>query len=283
MSNELSLAGISFKAYLEDSDMFYEMKDQQLPFAPTSFRNDSAMIRVLERAKFTFNVFSESKTECIENYKNLQKLLINIKPSYGKVYDQYVPANTNITGYFNVKFAGIPRGNIDLHLTSFTYNINKDLGYLEVDNGELSKGQKGSKLIPISYKISIEGKVLLEFTETTNAANIGFTPAPVVVAPRTATPVAPAPQEPAQPPGQLANLSPLNNEQQLYNTLDTFFDRNPELFDVSTDQTGKTFQIRAGLEQDDAIKARNLVDAYYVLLANYSRMINQRQQSTNAE
>lgn len=167
---------LSFKAYLEDSDITYEVKDQQLPFVPTSFTNDSMALRVTEKAKFTFNVFSETRQECVENYINLNKLITSIKPSYSYVFDQISPYLSNVVGYFNINFKGFPDGrdNILLHLNSFSYNINKDLGYIHVPVSEINGNipsyydSTGMKLIPIGYKISLEGKILLEFDKTAN-------------------------------------------------------------------------------------------------------------------
>lgn len=177
ITNIASGKKISFKSYLEDSDITYEIKDQQLPFAPTSFTNDSMAIRVTEKAKFTFNIFSESRDECTQNYRNLNKLLSTIKPSYKYVYDQIAPNTSNVTGFFNIKFKGLPAGrdNVTLHLNSFSYNINKDLGYIHVPTAELEENgsksfysSQGMKLIPIGYKISLEGKILLNFKQTAN-------------------------------------------------------------------------------------------------------------------
>lgn len=174
----LDINGLSFKAYLEDSDITYETKDQQLPFTPTSFTNDSMAIRVSEKAKFTFNVYSETRYECVENYKNLQSLLSTIKPSYQYVDEQLVPDARNVTGLVTVKFKGLPvlnRESVTLHLNSFSYTMNKDLGYIHVPKSEVSDPnnskffeQGNMKLIPIGYKISLDGKVLLPFDQTAN-------------------------------------------------------------------------------------------------------------------
>ncbi len=167
---------LDFISYLTDSDISYEMKDQQLPFAPVSFNNDYMATRVLEKAKFTFDVFSRHRFGCIQNYNNLQTLLGIIKPSYKIMNSQYVPSAANVTGFFKLKFIGMPildRDEITLHLTSFNYTINKDTGYLELSKDDINNPTEDGgyiankmKLIPISYKISIEGKVLLPFGDT---------------------------------------------------------------------------------------------------------------------
>lgn len=148
----------SFPAFLEDSDITYDIKEQSLPFAPVSFTNDSMALRVLEKAKFTFNVFSHNEEECKANWSKFYDLRQIIKPRYTMLNEQLVPNIENITGFIKIKFSGMPhdRDIIDIHLTNFSYIINKELGYLEVDN----------KLIPIGFKISIEGKVLLKLEET---------------------------------------------------------------------------------------------------------------------
>lgn len=155
-----------FKAFLEDSDITYDMKDQTLPFAPTSFNNDSMMLRVLQKVKFTFGVFSEDRDECIRNYKNLLNLITMIKPSYAQVYDQYAPYPSNVTGYFFVKFKGLPltQDTVAIHITNFAYTFNKDAGYLQVEPAEINN----NKLIPLAYKLTIEGRVLLNFDQTAN-------------------------------------------------------------------------------------------------------------------
>lgn len=179
---KLLLNNHPFLAYLEDSDIIHEMKEQQLPFAPVSFNNDSMALRVTERVKFTFNVFSNTRYECIRNFVSLTNLINEIKPSYKLVFNQYVPLPTNVSGYFKIKFDGFPgrkRDEITVHLTNFSYNINKDLGFIQVPNKEITlresvEGERNEdlytegqmKLIPISYKISIEGKVLLPFLDT---------------------------------------------------------------------------------------------------------------------
>lgn len=172
---KLKINGLSFKAYLEDSDISYEMKDQQLPFVPTSFVNDTMAIRVMQKAKFSFNVFSETRTECVNNWKNLHTLLVKIRPSYAYVRDQLKASPSNVTGFVNVEFKGLPeRNTVTLHLNSFSYAPNKELGYLQVPadltNNKFYKNPE-EKFIPIAYKLSLEGKVLLPFGSTANLLN----------------------------------------------------------------------------------------------------------------
>ena len=170
----LRINGLSFKAFLEDSDINHVTKEQPLPFSPLSFVNDAMATRLNETAKFTFNVFSETREECITNYRSLLALIQSIKPIYYILDDQYVPSNSNVTGLVNLSFLGMPsRNSVDLHLTSFNYSINKEIGYIEIPLSEISNtnnpsfyDQSGMKLVPLAYKISLDGKVLLPFNST---------------------------------------------------------------------------------------------------------------------
>lgn len=171
----LLINGLKFKAYLEDSDINHVTKDQALPLAPISFNNDSMATRVNQTAKFTFNVFSETREECVNNFNNLLSIIESIKPLYTIMDDQYVPNSANITGFVTLSFAGMPyknRNAISLHLTSFNYSINKEIGYIQIGKSELAGGQpkfyekSNMKLVPLAYKLSLEGKVLLSFDET---------------------------------------------------------------------------------------------------------------------
>lgn len=179
---KLHINGLIFKAYLEDSDITHNVRDQALPFAPLSFNNDSMATRVNETAKFTFNVFSETRGECIQNFNNLLKLIRSIKPIYEIVDYQYVPDFSNLTGLVELFFSGMPsRDIVKLHLNNFNYSINKELGYIQVPREEILDYKKSTevgfyspgnmKLIPLAYKISLEGKVLLPFDQTVRLIN----------------------------------------------------------------------------------------------------------------
>lgn len=180
----LHINGLRFKAYLENSDVSYETREQQLPFAPVSFVNDTAAIRLLQKAKFTFNVLSEYRSECVQNYKNLLKLIQSIKPSYTIIDEQYVPNKNNINGYVSLTFDGLPlqQKSVKLHVTQFSYEINKEMGYLQIPQNELDNNKNPKKfvngepkLIPIAYKIDIEGKILQTFGETANVTGNFYT------------------------------------------------------------------------------------------------------------
>lgn len=171
---KLIINNLHFKAYLEESETMFETKDQTLPFAPLSFTNDSIATRLTEKARFKFNVFSESRGECIQNFNNLLALIKSVKPSYQIVEDQYVPFTSNVTGFVDLFFSGMPlRDNVKLHLNNFSYNINKDLGYIQVPRAEIANFENASfyepgqmKLIPLAYSINMEGKVLIPFEQT---------------------------------------------------------------------------------------------------------------------
>jgi len=173
---KLIINNLPFKAYLEDSDVSYETRDVSLPFAPTSFVNDKMATRLMQKAKFTFNVFSETRLECISNYNNLLRLIYSIKPFFEYIDDQLAPLGSNITGLVSIRFAGMPMvgDSVNLHLNSFSYTINKEIGYIQVPNKEIRDPRanasfydsSGMKLIPLAYKISLEGKILLPFDGT---------------------------------------------------------------------------------------------------------------------
>lgn len=179
--------GYQFKAYLENSAVETVMVDQQLPFTPLSFVNDSVQLRTMYRVNFVFNVFSETREEAIGNYDDLHDILQIIKPAYYNVNSQYIPFESNLTGLFSLKFKGLPKlskfsgtdGDQDrlrIHLTNFSYVTNNDMGFIEIpydgsdaDRKKLFVSGK-MRLLPISYKLTIAGRVLLNFEDTARAA-----------------------------------------------------------------------------------------------------------------
>lgn len=171
---KININGIIFKAYLEESETIHELKEQQLPFAPVTFLNDTMATRLMEKVKLSFNVFSETRAECIDNFNNLKKLINSLKPNYHLIEDQYVPFKDNINGYVSLFFSGLPiHEKVKLHVTSFSYSVNKEIGYIQVPIKEIAKKEAsayydkgGMKLIPLAYKINIEGKSLLDFDST---------------------------------------------------------------------------------------------------------------------
>lgn len=171
-----------FKSYLEKSDVATEIISQQLPFTPISFRNDSIHLRNLYRVSFIFNVFSEDLNEAIKNYDQLHNLLNTTKPNYSVYNSQYIPDNKNLTGILSIKFKGLPKisnytnkedkDELKIHLTNFSYTPNTDMGYIEIpyDGNEQERALLNvpgkMRLVPIAYKLTIEGKVLLDFLDT---------------------------------------------------------------------------------------------------------------------
>jgi len=176
----LQINDLHFKAYLENSDHLFEPVEQKPEFVPTSWNNDAIAIRMIERVAFKFNVFSENRRECIINYRNLIDLIGTLKPAFSQEGDLFLPDKSNLTGYIKVAFKGMPNRNFaNIHLTGFSYDINKDIGFLEVPKREINSTKKTSyydnnmKLIPIAYSINIEGKIIQPLTDTIRVGKKG--------------------------------------------------------------------------------------------------------------
>ncbi len=170
---KLTISGIPFKAYLEDSQHYFDPIDQKAPFVPTSWPNDSVAIRMMERVKYTFNVFSENRRECVINYRNLYNLIGSLKPAFRNEGGLFLPRKSNLTGYITVGFSGMPnRSSANIHLTAFSYEINKEMGFLQVPTDEIKTTKKDKmydtnmKLIPLAYTINIEGKIIQSLENT---------------------------------------------------------------------------------------------------------------------
>jgi len=172
---KLHINDIDFKAYLEDSELILDTKYQELKFQPLNLKNPDIADRILQRTKFTFNVLSETRQECIQNFNKLLQLLETIKPYAVKEGSDYVPAFANNEGLVTIQFSGLPvHETIKVGLMAFSYNLNKDVGYIEVPREEIATNGKnssfyvsrGMKLIPLAYKINIEGKVILPYEDT---------------------------------------------------------------------------------------------------------------------
>lgn len=190
ITDTVSNNSIQFKAYLEDSDITYEVQEQNLSFAPLSFTSNKIHSRTLQTVKLSFNVFSEYREEAIENYDNLHTILNALKPSYTEIAGQYLPSQNNTFGLISLNFKGLPRiksgtDDLKIHLTQFSYTINKDMGYIEVPydlsgNDRYNKlySEGNMRLVPIAYKLSITGRLQLSFAETARiqAQNTGATP-----------------------------------------------------------------------------------------------------------
>ena len=160
-----------FKAYLDESEVSYQIIEQNLAYTPLSFVNDKVHTRTTQKVKLKFNVYSEDLTEAQENYDKLEKLTESIKPKFSLVREQYLPDVRNNTGLLSVKFKGLPKiskkydDDLVIHVSQFTYDINKELGYVERPMSGL--GYTDSlRLIPVAYSLMISGQILLPFEET---------------------------------------------------------------------------------------------------------------------
>ena len=172
-----------FKAYLERSDVQVKVLDTNLQYAPISYTNNTQFLKVQYNVDFSFNVFSEYREEAIDNYDKLHDLFASVKPNYRYINNQLLPNSENIFGLLSVSFRGLPRlskanSELDIYITNFAYNINKDMGYIQIpydpfikndsDRNLLYKNNEKSSLVPIAYKIDLSGRVLLPIEEAAN-------------------------------------------------------------------------------------------------------------------
>jgi hypothetical protein len=161
-----------FKAYLDESEVSYQIMEQNLAYTPLSFVNDKVHTRTTQKVKLKFNIYSEDFTEAQENYNQLHKLIESIKPKFSLVREQYLPDVRNNTGLLSVKFKGLPKiskkygDDLVIHLSQFTYDINKELGYIERPFSGAGYTGGDNRLIPIAYVLNIAGQILLPFKET---------------------------------------------------------------------------------------------------------------------
>jgi hypothetical protein len=189
---------LKFKALLENHSVGVQLKEQNLSFTPLSFVNDKVATRTTYSIKLKFNVFSENSEDCFTNYANLHNLLYTIKPKFIFTNEQYLPVTQNNTGLITIKFKGLPAlrsltnkrlpyldpaDRLTIHLTSFSFDINNEMGYYNApfgkdkikDEGDMyfgeenyviNDGTNNSRLVPIGYSLNIEGNVLLPFEDT---------------------------------------------------------------------------------------------------------------------
>lgn len=161
-----------FKAYLDESEISYQIMEQSLAYTPLSFVNDKVHTRTTQKVKLKFNVFSEDFEEAQENYDKLHKLIESIKPKFQLIREQYLPDVRNNTGLISVKFKGLPKvsktygDDLVIHLSQFSYEINKELGYIERPMSGAGYISEENRLIPIAYVLNIAGQILLPFQET---------------------------------------------------------------------------------------------------------------------
>lgn len=152
---------IVFKGFIKESEISYTMVNIDIPFPSVNFLSKSIPNRIIRKIKFSFDVISSDKPECIKNYERLDMLGKFIKPSYIKQIpgtDLYLYDNINTSGLIDIHFNGFVLENnnetIRTIVTNFSYDINKELGFIEH-----LYGKDGKTLIPIGYSINIEGKI----------------------------------------------------------------------------------------------------------------------------
>lgn len=196
-----------FKAYLEKSDVQVKLIDTNLQYAPLNFTNNTQLIKTQYSVDFSFNVFAEDENEAKTNYVQLHDLLATIKPSYTRISGQLIPNSTNIFGLITLKFRGLPRlsrtkTDLDIYVTNFTYEINKDMGFFDTQLSDLvNKNQAENLLTPIAYKVGIAGRVLLPLDEAVNITNVIYNSTTGVAAAEPA-------RQPTQAPAQQETLQP---------------------------------------------------------------------------
>lgn len=158
----LKIENIEFtNYYLINSDILYELQQEKIPFTAISMNNDKVPVRLLERLKLEFVIMAENQEQVKDNYNKLKSLLSIIKPKYTNVAEQYFPDKKNFSGLFEITFAGLPRKKFKLHLTSFSYQFDKELGFVKLSIG------KKKKFLPISYTINLEGNLILPIDQNT--------------------------------------------------------------------------------------------------------------------
>jgi hypothetical protein len=173
------LGNINFKPYVEKAELTFAMEEVQLPYAGPSLPNDKIPIRLVHNLNLGFKVFSENRDEAISNYDKLHRLINAVKPK--TTIDEFGrrrPRAENLLGYLKVFFQGLPnvakvneKDPYVIHVTSFSYTINKDLGYIHlpynnIDNRKTFFAEKGMRMVPIGYDVSLVGKLNLDLDST---------------------------------------------------------------------------------------------------------------------
>lgn len=189
---------IAFKAYLEKSEITFTPEDIQLPVSPAAAENDKQTIKLIHNVSLTIKVFSENLQEARNNYIKLKNLIDSIKPKYTLFEGDLIPDRNNILGLLQVDFAGLPltKQNLKIHLQSFSYIINKELGYIEspkvsaTENKDKLYVASGMELIPLGFDISIVGRINFNLNDTAKIE--GSTAARPVVSRETPAPSATA-------------------------------------------------------------------------------------------
>jgi len=167
--------GMFFKAYVEDAQESTILSELPLQAAPVVFGTDSILTKVSKKFSLSFTVMPDNRKEAIDNYAQLKKLIDWLKPTYMIERAQYIPVDRNVYGTLNIMFMGLPILSTfrQIITTSFSYDINKDLGFISApDSTTIFKGN--NKLIPISFKISMEAKVNLSSDSVLDINAVGI-------------------------------------------------------------------------------------------------------------
>lgn len=168
---------IFFKSYVEDVQEQTLMNELPLQASPAVIGIDSMVVKVTKKFRLSFTVMPENRKEAVDNYKKLKNLMEWLRPTYIEEKGQYVPVDRNVFGTLNIMFKGLPIINIPRQITtkSFSYQVNKELGYFVADpdpNKNTFEYSNDDILIPISFKISIEANVNLSKGEILNILSI---------------------------------------------------------------------------------------------------------------
>lgn len=168
----LDINGIKFKSFIEECQETFEFKEANLSYLSVNEQNNFLTTRIVNKVKFVFNVYSDSEEEMKTNVANLASLKNSLKPIYVISEGSYYPYSLNFIGHIKIQFPGLftTRTFKELHLLNFSYEINKETGFLELEN----------RLNPISYRVSIEGLVtgdLFEQANVTEKNETKFNPA----------------------------------------------------------------------------------------------------------
>jgi len=156
---------IDFKAFLEDVQHNITYEDKPLPYATGYGTNIAVLARAFQNIKINLNVYAEDREECYYNFQKLKWLIKAVQPRKSTVGLTYQVDPTNTTGLIEIKFAGLQplKEYQKVHIISFGYEINKDLGYILMDENadNVVKYKKADiQMYPIGFKISMEARII---------------------------------------------------------------------------------------------------------------------------
>lgn len=164
---------VFFKSFLEDASEQFIIAESPLQAAPLASISESIVTKLGRKVRLVFNVMSEDRREAFINYQKLFDLIEMLKPMYFLIGRELVPANKNIFGLVHLQFSGLPiLQNWQLITpTNFSYEINKDLGYIHMPFDETYDetrytSDKNMQLVPIAFRLTFEGKVNLNMYDT---------------------------------------------------------------------------------------------------------------------